>query len=148
MGSKLWAVSTVEEGNAVAVYRPGLILPLAILTLITILLWTTVPRFFQEYAFLLVSWSVCAVPIALRRRRAAIFTQDAFIFRPIFGQPLKVPFAGIKRVQWVPQTSDEYPVPTVCIEFIVGGQIQVALDVKGSDEVIRRLQQAASGKRD
>jgi hypothetical protein len=146
MSSQLKPPLTVEKKNVVAVYRPGLLLPLAILTFITMLVWITVPHFIQEYAFLLVSWSICAVPIALRRRRAAIFTHDTFILRPVFGQSLKIPFAGIKRVQSVPQTSDEYPVPTVCIEFIVGGQILVALDVKGSDEVTRRLQEAASGR--
>jgi hypothetical protein len=145
MGSKLWAASTVEEEHAIAVYRPGLILPLAILTFVTVLSWITISGSIQDYTFFLIFWSVFAVPIALRRRSAAIFTQDAFIFRPIFGQPLKVHFAGIKRVQLVPETGDEYPVPTVCIEFIVGGQILVGLNVKGSDEVIRRLQEAASG---
>ena len=91
----------------------------------------------------------CAVPIALRRRRAAIFTHDAFIFRPVFGQPLRVPLAGVKRVYSVPLPPGEYEVPTVCIDFIVGEQIQVGLDVKHSDEIIRRLQEAtARAKRD
>ena len=101
-------------------------------------------RFDSRIRFLRGFLGLCAVPIALRRRRAVIFTHDTFIFRPVFGQPLRVPLAGIKRAYSVPSRGGEYEVATVCIELIVGGQIEIALDVRKSEEIVRRLQEAGS----
>ena len=73
----------------------------------------------------------------------AIFTPSLFIYRPVFGKILRIPFSGIRRatpVEW--GSWEEYPRPTVHIELVVGGSLDVPLAVSGSDQVITRIADA------
>jgi len=38
-----------------------------------------------------------------------------------------------------PDPGDEYHVPTVCVELLVGGNLDIRLGVKNPEEVARRL---------
>lgn len=134
---------TVDKNDIVAVYRPRVILPLVLLTGITLVVWTTVSGSIRDFAFFLIFWSVCAIPILVRYTRAVIVTKDALVIRLIIGTPLKVPFVGIKRVYWISMTPGAEGPPPACIEFFVGGRLDLCLDVKGEDEIMARLQEAA-----
>lgn len=132
------------EDGAEAVFRARLATPIAILTAIVFVEFAALSGASSQLPFFLTFWIACAVPLAIRRRRAAIFTRDTFIFRPVFGQLLRVPLAGIKRAYWIDRSPGERAVP-LCIEFFVGGQLEIQLHVRNAEEVLRRLQKAASG---
>src|SRR6266566_3788249 len=63
MGLPLCKWWTVGEDNSVMVYRPGLVLPLALLTILTVLLWVTVSRSIRDYTFFLVFGSYALCPL-------------------------------------------------------------------------------------
>ena len=100
----------------------------------------------QAPAFLASVWFTLLLPILIRRRRAAIFTCDTFIFRPALGGLLKVPLHGIKRAYLLdPEPGDEYHVPTVRIELLVGGNMDIRIGVANPEEIALRLNESALG---
>jgi hypothetical protein len=98
---------TQGEDGAEAVFRARFALPIAILTAIVLVEFATLPGASEHFPFFLVFWIAIAIPLAIRHRRAAIFTKDTFIFRPVFGQLLRVPLAGIKRAYWIDRSPGE-----------------------------------------
>src|SRR5690348_930883 len=149
MLSKLQNWWKAGEEDAITVYRARLLVPVMALTGITVLVYfTTLPHEQSDIWFFPVFWSAGAIPLLLRRRRAAIFTPDVFLFRPACGAILKVPMNEIKRASPVEySTTEEYSIPAVHIELIVGGALDVRLGVLRSDEVIRHLDEAAARMR-
>ena len=142
MGSSFQSWWEDGQDGAVAVYPARLLLPLVVLTAIVVFCYViTLPDSTQDYWFFLVSWVVGALPLFVRRRRAAIFTHDTFLYRPVFGQPLRIPLAGIKRAYFF-STGDRRG-GFVRLELLVGGQLDVRLNVSKPGEIIRRLQKAA-----
>jgi hypothetical protein len=130
------------QDGAVAVYPARLLLPLAILTgIVVVCYFTTLPHSRQDYWFFPTYWAACAVPLLVRRRRAAIFTHDTFLYRPVFGHPLGIPLAGIKRAYFFSKGDREGGF--VRLELLVGGQLDVRLNVSKPGEIIQRLQKAA-----
>jgi len=134
---------TAGEEGAEAVFRARLALPIIVLTMIVLGCYLTIPDSSNNPLFSLIYWTVCAVPFAVRRRRAAIFTKESFIHRPVFGQIVRVPLAGIKRAYWIERPPEEYVNVPLCIELVVGGPIEIYLGVAKAGEVLRRLQAAA-----
>jgi hypothetical protein len=141
MGLRGWW--TEGEEIAEAVYRAHLAIPITILTAIMLVEFTILPKASKHLPFFLTLWIVFAMPLAIRHRRAAIFTKDTFIFRPVFGQLLRVPLAGIKRAYWIDRTPGDRRVP-LCIELLVGGQLEILLGVRNANRVLDRLQQFVS----
>ena len=141
MGSSLRNWWKDGQAEAVAVYPARLLLPLTLLTAIVLVLYVTLPDSRSFYWFFLVYWAACALPLLVRRRRAGIFTPEAFLYRPVFGQPLRIPLAAIKRAYFF-STGDRRG-GFVRLELLVGGQIDVRLNVSKPGEIIRRLQEAA-----
>jgi hypothetical protein len=135
---KWWAFGEVD---AVAVYRARVIAPLILVTIIVgSVYFATLPHAKQSGWVFLVFWTVGAIVIGFRRRRAAIFSQDVFLYRPAFGKPLRIPISGIRCATPVDWGSHEaYPVPTVRIELIVGGSVDVPLGVSKAADCIRRI---------
>ena len=130
------------EAQAVAIYRAKVMVPALILTAAIVL-----PLFvFSDMkqpgagAFIVGVWFVFMLPVLIRRRRAAIFTSDSFLFRPALGRLIRVPLNGIERASIIePEPGEEYYVPTVRIELLVGGQMTVRLGVAKPEEITRRL---------
>jgi hypothetical protein len=106
--SKWW---TEGEDGAIAVYRAGLQIPMALITALVLAQYLLLPGAREHLSFFLGCWIVFAVPLAIRHRRAAIFTKDTFIFRPVFGQLFRVPLAEIKRAYWVDWRSNRHSLP-------------------------------------
>jgi hypothetical protein len=146
MGIPLKKWWTEGEDSAVAVYRAHLMIPLIILTAIVLTEYTMFSGSGarKHLSFFFGCWTVCAAGLTIRRRRAAIFTKDTFIFRPVFGQLLRVPLAGIKRAYWIDWRPDKRHRILLCVEFLVGGQVEIQMKVRKSGEVLSRLQAAAS----
>lgn len=136
------------EADAIAVYRATVIGPLISLTAIIGIVWlATRPDSKGSVAVLLALWILGAAGIALRRRRAAILTPDAFLYRPAFGSLLSFPLNGIKRAsayEWPP--TEEFAIPTVRIDLLVGGSVYMRLPVSKSAEVIRRIDECAEAR--
>lgn len=134
---------TEGEDGAEVVFRARLALPISLVTAILFVEFATLSGESSELPVFLILWIVFVIPLMIRRRRAAIFTKDTFIFRPVFGQILRVPFAGIKRAYWIDRSPGDRRVP-LCVELLVGGPLEILLHVRRSEEVLRRLQKAAS----
>jgi len=144
MLSRLQSWWKAGERDAIAVYRARLLVPLMMVTGITILVFlATLPHKQSDMWFFPAIWSAGAIPLLLRRRRAAIFTPDSFLFRPACGAILKVPISGIKRASEADSGAGEEYGPEVHIELIVGGALDLRLGVLRSEEVITRLDEAA-----
>ena len=130
------------QDGAVAIYPARLLLPVAF---ITIMVSVGLVASFQDSPelswYFPATWVVSIVPVLLRRRRAAIFTHDTFLYRPVFGHPLRIPLSGIKRAYFVDKNDRRGGF--VRLEVFVGGQLDVRLNVSKPGEVIRRLQAAA-----
>ena len=136
---------TYGEEDAVAVYRARLMGPLVLLTVVVGAVYLSTflhPK--GADLVLVIFWTVGAILIGLRRRRAAIFTVDTFIYRPVFGEPLRIPFGAMRSAMAVDWGShEEYPIPTIRIEFIVGGSVDIPLGVAKAGEVVRRIAESA-----
>ena len=119
---------SLGEAEAVAVYRARLMLPLLVLWGATALPFILFADMRQPEAatFLASVWVALLLPILIRRRRAAIFTSDTFMFRPALGRLSRVPLNGIKRAYLLePEPGDEYHVPSVRLELLIGGNMDV-----------------------
>jgi hypothetical protein len=135
------------EEDAVTVYRARLLVPLMILTAIVVVGYlVTSPDVdparheFTGIWFSAVFWCALMIPLFLRRRRAVIFTPNVFLFRPACGAILRVPISGVKRASPIQYgANEEYPIPTVHIELLVGGSVDVRLGGLPADEIIKRL---------
>lgn len=130
------------EAQAVAVYRARVVLPLLVLWGATGLPFMLVGdmRRPESPIFLASVWIGLLLPILIRRRRAAIFTPETFIFRPSLGRPSRLPLNGIKRAYLLePEPGDEYHVPIVRVELLVGGNLDIRLGVANPEEIARRL---------
>jgi hypothetical protein len=129
------------EAQAVAVYRAKFLLPLLVLWGTMALPFVIFPDMRRSGApFVAAVWITLLLPILIRRRRAAIFTPEAFIFRPAIGRISKVPLSAIKRAYLLePDPGAEYDVPTVRVELLVGGNMDIRLGVRNPEEIARRL---------
>jgi hypothetical protein len=130
------------EEDAVAIYRARIALPLGMLTLIVggVIGSAYSASRLRPVPVLMAMWVMGAVVLTVRRRRAAIFTADSFLSRPVFGEPVRFPIGGIRRVSRVePDPGDKIPVPTIRIELIVGGALDIPISISHPDQVISRL---------
>jgi hypothetical protein len=66
------------------------------------------------------------------KRRIAILTPTAILFRPMFGTPLRLPLNGIKRVSRSEKPSGEGGWIEFCrLEFLVGGFLDIPWGYSG-----------------
>jgi hypothetical protein len=149
MLSKLHNWWNAGEEGAITVYRARLLVPMVILSALIVFAYlVTAPHYHSDTWFFAVFWSARGIPLLLRRRRAVIFTPDVLLVRPAFGAILRIPISGTKGVSPVEYSpAEEYPIPAVHIEFIVGGAVDLRLGVARPNEVIRRLEAAAKPRR-
>jgi len=134
------------ETQAVMVYRAKVALPMLVLTAVVLAPFIAFSDMRRPGSgpFIVAMWLLFTVPILIRRRRAAIFTTDLFLYRPVFGRPLKVPLNGIKSAQLLePEPTAEIYVPKVRIELFVGGELTLPMAVTDPEAVVRRLNAAA-----
>jgi hypothetical protein len=90
------------------------------------------------------TWTVILLCLLVRRRRAAIFTPDSFLYRPVFGRLLKVPLKGIKSASMEePEPSDEIQAPVIKIELLVGPAVKIPIAVSNPKAVVELLNKAA-----
>jgi hypothetical protein len=149
MLSKLHNWWNAGEEGAILVYRARLLVPMVVLSAIIVFVYlVTIPHYHSTTWFFPLFWFACAIPVLLRRRRAVIFTPDVFLVRPAWGAILRIPISGIKRVNPVKYSpAEEYPIPAVHIELIVGGAVDVRLGVARPNDVISRLEAATNPRR-
>jgi len=134
------------EAQAIAVYRAKVISPVLFLWAATGLPFLMFPDMRQPEAlsFIIGVWIAVLVAILIRRRRAAIFTSDFFLYRPAFGRLLRVPLKGVKRASLVePVLSEEYYVPRLRIELLVGPEMTIPIAVSDPEAVVRLLNKGA-----
>lgn len=81
------------EEYAVAVYSQRVFLIAAIAIALFVCFWL-VGSIFHRTEFLPFAAAAFALRIIVERRRAIIFTLDEFIYRPLFGSPVKFTFNG------------------------------------------------------
>jgi len=144
MLSKLRNWWRAGEEDAIIIYRARLLVPLALLSTVVALAYLVIlPPNRTAIWFFATFWSIGAIPLFIRRRRAVIFTPDVFVSRPALGSILRVPICGIKRARSVePSPGEESPIPVVRIELIVGGSLDIQLGVPRSGEIIMRLNES------
>lgn len=66
------------------------------------------------------------------KRKVAILTPTAILFRPLFGKPLELNLRGLKRVSRTEQLAGEAGWIEVCrLEFLVGGFFDVPWGYSG-----------------
>jgi hypothetical protein len=130
------------EAGAVAVYPARLLLPFAVLTGCVVLGYvTTAPHSLHDLWFFPTYLAAIMIPLLVRRRRAAIFTSDTFLMRPVWGSLLRVPLAGIKSASFY--DSGYEMGGFLRLELLVGGTFDLRFNVGRRGEVLKRLQQVA-----
>jgi len=132
----------IGEAQAIRVYRARVALPMLIATAIVVAPFVMFSDMRGPGAgtFMVVEWIVFTLPILIRRRRAAIFTADSFLYRPVFGRLLIVPLNGMKRARLIePEPTDDIYVPRVRIELLVGGELVVPIAVSDPEAVVANL---------
>jgi hypothetical protein len=136
-----------SEAQAVAVYRARLALPALVITgalILPILVFEDMRRP-GTGTFLLVLWIIFMLPLLIRRRRVAILTSDAFLYRPALGRILKVPLNGVKRASLVESSPNEdVHVPKIRIELLVGGEMIIPISVSDPEAVVRLVNKGAA----
>jgi hypothetical protein len=130
----------IDGEPVLVVFRSGTALPLVVLTGIVFLIVISIGADSPGIArFALAAWIVGSVPILISRRRAAIFTTESFILRPVFGRPQKIPLKGIKRA-WI-QPSHTGEDVRLCIQLLVGGELY--FDLPDMDAILYLLNKGA-----
>ena len=130
-----------RDDATTSVYRPGLILPLTIVSAIVGIVYIVTGSHQPGDAwFFLLFWAGLNLPMMIRRRRAVILTSTKLCYRPAWGKTLEVLLNGIKRVTLIqPESGQEGAVLTLQIELLVSGQLYVPLDVRKSEELAERV---------
>ena len=143
MSSRLRSWWKDGQDGAVAVYPARLMLPLILLTAIVLVLYVTLPDSRASSWLLPAYWVACAIPLLVRRRRAG----RSLRLTRFFTDPSLDNCRGFHlqesdvRISYFQGLGTGYNGPTLRLEFIVGGQIDVLLRVSKTEEIIRRLEQ-------
>ena len=113
----------IDGEPVLAVFRSGILGPLAGLTGIVMLLTLIVAddeSLRTRGVFAAVAWTVGMLPILIYRRAAAIFTPDYCLIRPVLGRAVKLPLRGVKRAYVT-----EGDAPSLRVELLVGGEMDL-----------------------
>ena len=132
---------TFDRRDAIAVCRPGLVLPLAVVTIpLAIVYVVTRPHESTDVLLFLALWALFALAVAIGLRGALIHTPNSLLYRPPWGQILQVPIAGIKRFSLLePDKGVDGEVELLRIELWVGGTTDIPLDVRKSEKILDAL---------
>jgi hypothetical protein len=131
-----------RDNATTSVYRPGIILPLTIVSAIVGIVYIVTGSHRPGDAwFFLLFWAGLSLPMMIRRRRAIILTSTTLCYRPAWGKLLEVPLNGIKRVSLI-EPEQEGEVRTLRLELLVSGELYFPLDVRSSDEIVERVKDA------
>lgn len=135
MGGSIKGWWTAGEDGAVAVYRAHLLEPLLGVAAICALTYWWLPNTSGHVWYFVCEWIACAVPLTIRHRRAAIFTKDEFILRPVFGPLIRVPLVGVKDAGWFKCRRQI----RLRLDLFVGERIEMPFHVRSLDEIVKRL---------
>jgi len=139
MGGSIKGWWTAGEDGAVAVYRAHLMEPLLCIAAVCVATYWLLPDTSGHVWFFVCDWILFAVPLTIRHRRAAIFTPEEFIFRPVFGALLRVPLAGVKGAEWYECRRRI----RLRLDLLVGGRIERPFHVRSLDQIVKRLREAS-----
>jgi len=124
----------IDGSPVVAVFRPGIILPLAVLTGVVVLLVLDIgvaePLIFP---LAIAAWVVGSLPIFVSRGVAVIFTTDSFLVKRPLRRTITIPLRSIK--------SARIESSLLRIQLLIGGEM--SWDVPDVEAVVYLLNKAA-----
>jgi hypothetical protein len=131
-----------EEG-ALAVYTKPYRMNLVIQSVGLLAFWAVFPVL-QGYSLGLMSIAAYALPrVVAEGRRAIVFSDSEFIYRPPFAPPVRVPFVQVLHFRRSKVTVSYLLrlgfVNGIIVTLVEGSELAFPLDFKERDEILQRL---------